>query len=228
MNSQYFNRKSHRKEDYDYSGPGWYFVTVCTFQSRSIFGDIENGTMILNSFGRILEKEWYASTKLRKNLTTDAFVIMPNHFHGIIVINEDESGQSLSSNSDRKNITLGTIVGEIKARTTKRIRETSEDSNLQVWQRSFYDIIIRNERSINLMRLYIQSNPIMWTVDHENPEFEPTKKLISEEYINKGIFTKKDLETIRNYIIFRRWRTEDRNRIRGQASARPYITEKTK
>ena len=153
---------------------------------------------------------------------------MPNHFHGIIVINEDERGQSLSNNSDRKNITLGTIVGEIKARTTKGIRETSKDSNLQVWQRSFYDIIIRNERAINLMRLYIQSNPIMWTVDHENPEFEPTEKLISEEYINKGIFTKKDLETIRNYIIFRRWRIEDRNRIRGRASARPYITEKTK
>ena len=68
VNSQYFNRKSHRKEDYDYSGPGWYFVTVCTFQSRSIFGDVKNGTMILNSFGRILEEEWCASTRLRKNL----------------------------------------------------------------------------------------------------------------------------------------------------------------
>jgi hypothetical protein len=99
--------------------------------------------------------------------------------------------------------------------------KSGEDSKLQVWQRSFYDIIIRDDQALDLMRLYIQSNPIMWTVDHENPEFEPTEKLISDEYITKGIFSKEDLAIIKNYLDYRRWRIDERNRDRRASFRSP-------
>jgi REP-associated tyrosine transposase len=86
------HRRSIRLKDYDYASAGAYFVTICTYNKRCILGDVMVGNMILNQFGEIVEAEWLKTFDIRKNLMPDAFIIMPNHFHGIIVIDESCRG----------------------------------------------------------------------------------------------------------------------------------------
>jgi len=81
-------RDTNRAEGYDYSTPGWYFVTVCTARLRPLFGEVVEGQMVLNEAGKIVQEEWHRIATTRPNIELDAFVVMPNHFLGIIVINE--------------------------------------------------------------------------------------------------------------------------------------------
>ncbi|MFC2132784.1 transposase [Bacteroidota bacterium] len=79
-----YNRRSIRIKNYNYANPGYYFITICTYNRENLFGKIVNGKMILNSNGNIVKNEWYKTFKIRNNIILDAFVIMPNHFHTII------------------------------------------------------------------------------------------------------------------------------------------------
>jgi putative transposase len=81
-------RSTNRAEEYDYSTPGWYFVTVCTHELRHLFGEVVEGQMVLNDFGRIVAEEWNRIAITRPNIELDTFIVMPNHFHGIIVIRD--------------------------------------------------------------------------------------------------------------------------------------------
>jgi REP element-mobilizing transposase RayT len=95
-NKQKHNRKSIRLKEYDYSFPGWYYVTICTFERQHLFGNIENGKMILNDKGKIVEEEWIRTKEIRKNIDLDYYVTMPNHFHGIIII--EQSVENVTTN----------------------------------------------------------------------------------------------------------------------------------
>jgi len=165
--------ESSRLKDWDYSIPWWYYVTICTKHFRNWFGDVKDGQKILNDLGKIVEEEWLRTKDIRSNVELDYYVIMPNHFHGNIIImdvetsrrdvsKENETGQRPVSTQLKPN-SLGSIIGQFKSICTKRIHKLGY---LQFqWQPRFYDHIIRNENDLRRIRNYIQNNPLKWELD---------------------------------------------------------------
>jgi putative transposase len=168
--------KSPRLSGFDYSQQGAYFVTVCIQDRQGLLGEILNGEMRLNQAGRMVEKWW---KKLESNfpaIKTDFYVIMPNHFHGIIVIAEDtlprlptlQQGAHMSA-------PLQKILQWFKTMTTNEyVHGVKEHGwpqfNASLWQRSFYDHVIRTDEALNRIREYIRYNPQRWDLDRENPQ----------------------------------------------------------
>ncbi len=179
-------RKPNRLRDFDYSQSGWYFVTICVQNRECLFGRIENGKMILNQFGEIVEKCWYEIPQHFPDVTLDEFVVMPNHVHGMVVIRNDvmknrhvvgnaymRSLQSPSS-PDRTKMALSKIIHGFKSAVTREINKIQNQFCFQ-WQKSFHDHIIRNEKSYWAIKEYIRNNPAHWTFDEENPLYLPIK-----------------------------------------------------
>jgi REP-associated tyrosine transposase len=164
-------RESLRLKDYDYSGPGAYFVTICTRDRFPLFGDVIEGDMRLSDYGRIVDQEWKISAKIRREITLDAFVVMPNHIHGIIFIEESAVGATGGSpvRSGPRRRSLGSFLSGFKSATTKRINDLQRTPGLSVWQRNYYEHVIRNEQSLHRIREYIANNPGRWDFDRENP-----------------------------------------------------------
>jgi REP element-mobilizing transposase RayT len=168
-----FRIESSRLKDWDYSTPWWYYVTVCTKNFKSWFGDIKNGKMILNKLGKVVDEEWKKTKEIRKNVELDYYVVMPNHFHGIIIINDVETSRRDVSKEQKtghrpvstelKSNSLGSIIGQFKSICTKRIH--SMGNSAFNWQPRFYDHIIRNENDLSRIRTYIQNNPLKWELD---------------------------------------------------------------
>jgi len=186
MNKLYKNKyrtDSFRLKSWDYSNPWWYYVTICTKDKKCWFGKIKNGKMYLNNLGKIVNEEWLNTSNVRENIELDYFIIMPNHLHGIIIINSVETTRCVVSANDKieqqikketsqrlvsttiKSNSLGSIIGQIKSRVTKRIR-SSGFPNFS-WQPRFYDHIIRNDNDLYRIRKYISNNPLKW----ENDEY---------------------------------------------------------
>lgn len=172
-----FNRHSIRLKGYDYSQAGMYFVTICAKNREYLFGEIKNEEMILNDLGRIVEKEWMKTPDIRKNVGLDEFIVMPNHIHGIIVINYKIVGidcnQSLHKFGPQSN-NLFAIIRGFKGAATKQIN-SFKTVGTSVWQSRFYDRVIREEKELIRIRQYISNNPGNWQGDIEN------NKKISEE-----------------------------------------------
>jgi len=164
-------RQSLRLKDYDYSGPGAYFVTICTRDRLPRFGDVVEGCMRLTDYGRIVSQEWEISATIRREITLDAFVIMPNHIHGIIFINESNVGATGRSpvRSGPRPRCLGSFLSGFKSATSKRINDLQRTSGLSVWQRNYYEHVIRDEDSLHRIREYVVNNPARWDFDRENP-----------------------------------------------------------
>lgn len=163
-----FKIESSRLKDWDYSTPWWYYVTICTKNFKSWFGELKNGKMILNEYGKIVDEEWNKTKKIRRNIDIDFYVIMPNHFHGIIIINGPEkTNKSVETHSDaslhKPKNNLSDIIRGFKGSCTKRIHLMGNPAFK--WQLRFYDHIIRNERDLRRIRTYIQNNPIKWELD---------------------------------------------------------------
>jgi len=164
-----FYRHSIRLKDYDYSQPGAYFVTIAAFQHENLFGEIMNGEMRLNEYGNIAEECWRAIPEHFPNMELGVYVIMPNHVHGIIVIHEYKSLPSvrarhaspLRPNGVKPN-SLGAVVGSFKSAVTHNIGQTN------IWQRNYYEHVIRNEKEWDRIHRYIESNPMNWEIDEEN------------------------------------------------------------
>ncbi|MDI6767834.1 MAG: transposase [Bacteroidota bacterium] len=169
-------RKLQRLKEYDYSLDGSYFVTICTKNREDLFGHIIGDTMQLKRDGKIVKECWEELPKHYPTIMLDEFVIMPNHVHGIIIIINDIVGARHASPLQRKHVSLGTIIGSFKSATTKRINEIRKTTSISIWQRNYYDHIIRNEKSLCRIREYIRTNPERWTCDKENPMFQGTDK----------------------------------------------------
>ena len=146
-------RKSLRLECYDYSLPGYYFVTICC--KGLSFGGIENVQMRLNDQGKIACKFWLQIPAVYENVGIDAFVIMPDHIHGIIVIENNNVGAIIDRPHDYG--LLSRIIKMYKWAVTRAVHENGDPSFR--WQRSFHDRIIRNERELHQIREYIRNNP---------------------------------------------------------------------
>ena len=169
-------RHSIRLRDYDYSQAGAYFVTICTQDKKHLFGEIINGEMRLNDSGKIVKEEWLRSSEIRKEMTLDEWVIMPNHLHGIVVINDQTTNQSTLVGAHgrapllhRQPRSLSSFIAGFKSVTTKRINGLCHIPANPVWQRNYYEHVIRDERELFKMRQYTQENPLKWDLDPENP-----------------------------------------------------------
>ena len=154
----YYSRKPNRIRNYDYSRCNYYFLTVCTHNRRCIFG----GPGQLNRLGKIVEKHILQLPNYYESVFLDKYVVMPNHIHLILVLAESDNNPDISL-----------VIGQIKRGITKEIREVQPD--LDVWQRSFHDHVIRLQKSYEKIWLYIEENPQNWEKDgfYVDPSIEP-------------------------------------------------------
>jgi REP element-mobilizing transposase RayT len=176
----HYHRRSIRLQGYDYTQSGAYFVTLCTHQRDCLFATISvDGELILNDVGRIVEEEWCRSAEIRKEIELDTFAVMPNHLHGIVVISRaDVVGATGRSplppvRPGPASHSLGALIAGFKSATTKRINLLRKTPGQPVWQRNYYEHIVRNERDLNAIRIYIENNPMNWALDRENPAAKP-------------------------------------------------------
>lgn len=175
---QKHHRRSIRLKGYDYSQSGVYFVTVVSRNRELIFGEIVNDAMRLNQYGQYVAEWWTDIPRHFAHVDIDEFIIMPNHIHGIILI-ADAGDQSVGAGSPRPvpsrpdsgahRPALGQIVAYFKYQSTKQINATRDMPGAIVWQRNYYEHIVRNETSLDRIRQYVENNPLQWAMDDENP-----------------------------------------------------------
>ena len=198
------NRCSIRLKGYDYSQPGAYFITIVTQNRACLFGAVMDGEMRLNEWGEIVMRTWRDLPNHVPNMQLDAFVIMPNHVHGIIIITDapnapalvgagsepaptqsepastrtepaptqsipDQSIESISGGIAAKWYALPEIVRQFKTFSARRINAQRGTPGLPIWQRNYFEHVIRNEQSLSRIRQYIADNPQRWAFDQENP-----------------------------------------------------------
>ena len=159
-------RKSNRLRVYDYSLPGYYFVTICTNDMQELFGSVRDGKMMMNDNGILVYQNLIKIAEFYSEIELDEFVVMPNHIHAVIIINVGDAkfASPTSVNNDRTKMTLSKVIQQFKRACSLSLR--SIDSSIQnLWQRSFYDRIIRNEKELYSIRKYIQENPLRWNLE---------------------------------------------------------------
>ena len=161
-NPNLHHRRSIRLPGYDYSQSGAYYVTICTAARECLFGEVLNGAMRLNSFGNIARGEWLGLPRRCPGVKVDAFVVMPNHVHGIVWV------------TNRTRHALSEIVRRFKTRAARRINERRKMTGTPLWQRDYYEHIVRDEDDLNRIRQYIIDNPVTWEEDAENPANGPS------------------------------------------------------
>ncbi|MGZ3524430.1 MAG: transposase [Thermodesulfobacteriota bacterium] len=160
-------RRQVRLRDYDYSQSGYYFVTICAKDRKGFFGSVAEGKMNLNICGEIVSKCWYDLPKHYLNCSLDSFIIMPNHVHGVVAIdNENVVGNGLKPFPTHG---LSEIIRGFKSFSSRKINEEIRNDDEFQWQKSFYDHVIRTDQSLESIREYIQNNPLKWDLDRENP-----------------------------------------------------------
>ena len=233
------SRRSIRLRGYDYTQVGAYFVTLCTWQRECLFGEVVEGVMRLSPTGRIIEVEWQRLGYHFPHIRLDAFVVMPNHLHGIIIVNDlvgatrhaqdgvregddrmqDQTrvgGDGSPSGGATRQVqevaregddpvqyqarvgidgsplrrmrsngppagSLGAMIGQFKSRATKRIWARLEKDRTPVWQRNYYEHIIRDEADLRRIREYIQNNAARWDQDQLHPA-APPNRFIQEKH----------------------------------------------
>ncbi len=171
-------RRSIRLPGYDYSSAGAYFVTVCTKNNKCLFGDIVDGVMGLNQAGKIIHTVWHELPMHYAAIDLDVFVIMPNHVHGIIVLTGTSvvgAGLALpgSEGAASSAPTLGNVMRTFKSLSAIRVNRVLMRTGQPLWQRNYYEHIIRNEARLYRIREYIVGNPQNWIMDPENPTHGP-------------------------------------------------------
>ncbi len=185
------HRRSIRLPGYDYASAGTYFVTLCTHNRADLFGDVVDDAMRLNACGEIVTAVWLATAK-HFDVVLDAFVVMPNHFHAIVHILGDDvthgrgeaSPPSLyraRADGDASPLqiganargaaprSLGAIIQNFKSVSARKMNQAVCASSSPVWQRNYYEHIVRNDRELNAIRKYIEDNPMRWALDRDNP-----------------------------------------------------------
>lgn len=188
-NPDIHHRQSIRLKNYDYSQAGAYFVTICAWQRECLFGEIVNGVMVLNEVGRIVAEEWERTAQIRSSIDLDVFSVMPNHFHAIFLIHDNvgahcmrpesvANATMLETNDYRAHVgaplrrqsgSIGSVFAGFKSATTKLINIIRNNPGCPVWQKNYYERVVRNEDELFRAREYIGNNPMKWELDKENP-----------------------------------------------------------
>jgi len=191
-NSLQRQRRSIRLKGYDYSQAGLYFITICCQNRVHLFGEISNGEMILNTFGKIADNEWKKTEEIRDNCQIHESIIMPSHIHGIIEITHQKGENKEIGKFKSPSQSIGSIIRGFKIATIKRIKNLIQDYNnsstgelqfaptaptdfspteiiksldYKIWQRNYYEHIIRNEKAFLNISAYIINNPQNWEKD---------------------------------------------------------------
>lgn len=160
-------RRSIRLPDYDYSSPGAYFATISTKLRQPLFGRQHGGDVVLNDYGRVATQCWQELPKHFSQLIIDAFIVMPNHVHGILFIHEGDiagvgAQHAAPLRKDKFQVgagSLGAIVRSYKAAVSREIHKLTNDS-MVVWHRNYFERVIREERELDEARNYILHNPL--------------------------------------------------------------------
>ncbi|MDQ6604489.1 MAG: transposase [Chloroflexota bacterium] len=170
------HRRTVRLQGYDYRQAGAYFITLCTHQRESVFGAIGADAMQPNAHGQIVAEDWEWLALRYPYVSLDAFVVMPNHLHGIILMTDPvgaiaPGGQSPSPEPPVRQARkpLGGLIGAFKTVSTKHVNEWREAPGAMLWQRNYYEHIVRNKSDLQRIRDYIAANPARWPDDAENP-----------------------------------------------------------
>jgi putative transposase len=166
----HLQRKSIRLRGYDYSLPGGYFVTINAYRKDSLFGDIQQEKLILNNYGEIVKSFWEKTPDYYQNVHLDTFIVMPNHIHGIIFIKDLEIESKNHTRAGHrpaptKSHSLPEIVRAFKSFSANKINQLRNTKGLPVWQRNYYEHIIRNDKELNDIRAYIKNNIVNWHID---------------------------------------------------------------
>jgi putative transposase len=180
------HRRSIRLAGYDYRAQGAYFVTICAYQKKCVFGRVLEGEMQTNIYGQIVGECWNEISNHFPHVVLDQWIVMPNHFHGILVFSHDAipvgaryisppqntetplTGARYISPLHAPSNSLGSVVGKFKAAVTRRINQYRAERGLpavKVWQRNFYERIIRDEKELSDTQRYIDENPLNWAQD---------------------------------------------------------------
>jgi putative transposase len=180
-----YRRRSVRLRGHDYASQGAYFVTICAADLRCVFGEVVADAMRSNAVGDIVATCWNEIPAHFPSVRLDAFVLMPNHMHGILMIVNEDATDCRGTTCRAPTIgppdstpqhfgvptarSLPTVVRSFKAAVTKRVHELAGEPDLEIWQRNYFEHVIRNDDALNEIRRYIQENPLRWALDRENP-----------------------------------------------------------
>ncbi|MGH7702698.1 MAG: transposase [Gemmatimonadales bacterium] len=157
------HRRSIRLQAWDYAEIGAYFVTLNAHRRAHLFGKVARGRVVLSVYGAVARDEWLRTARLRPEIELDAFVVMPDHMHGIIRITTRRTSRCpRAGNLHREPETLGSILAGYKAACTSRINVLRGTPGGVVWQRNYYEHIIRTSGALARIRRYIETNPARW------------------------------------------------------------------
>jgi putative transposase len=194
------HRRSIRLQGYDYSRSGAYFVTICAAGRECLFGDVLDGIMHVNDAGRMVQSAWDGLPQRFPGIDADASIVMPNHFHGIIVVGTIFVGAPLAAprimnhtvahgqgaasspptndNPDdmSRRVTIGDVMRAFKSISAITVNRHLNRSGQPLWQRNYYEHIIRTPESLDRIRQYIIDNPARWAIDRDNPQAAETEQ----------------------------------------------------
>ncbi len=172
-------RRSIRLPDFDYSQVGQYFVTICAFEMRCIFGEIEQREVRLSRIGVIAAEVWFSVPRHFSEVTVDPFVVMPNHLHGILTIKERARHavplrEEHHAEGFRKPVegSVPTIIRSYKSEVTKRVREALGSRAINVWQSNYFERVLRNGKEFGDAYRYILENPLRWHLKQMDPQWK--------------------------------------------------------
>jgi len=170
------HRRSIRLPGYDYSQPGAYFITFVTYQREPLFGEIKDSEMRVSDYGKIVWEVWHSLPVRYAQISLDSAILIPNHFHAILIINDPisfggaihELPQHESDPLSRRWMLLPLVIGYLKMNTAKQINFQRGTIGVPVWQRNYYEHIIKSEKEYLIIQTYIENNPANWLTDNEN------------------------------------------------------------
>jgi len=165
-------RRSIRLRDYDYSEAGAYFVTICAQDRRLLFGTVDEAAVRLTACGEIVQAAWESLPARYPHISLDLFVVMPNHVHGIIVLVHPDDlaveATGLKATPSRRHA-VPEIVRAFKTFSARKVNEQRGTPGEPVWQRNYYEHVVRDEKDLRRIQEYILNNPAAWAEDPENP-----------------------------------------------------------
>jgi len=192
-NPQIHHRRSIRLKGYDYGQSGAYFITICTHNKECWFGEIRDSQMCLNQLGKIVTQEWLRTPEIRPEITLDEWIVMPNHLHGIIIITNTHPSRHPAnlvgahrrapSSQNAPNLhtacpqfrrysnSLPSIIAGFKSAATKRINILRETPKIPLWQRNYYESVLRDTEHLEHVRNYIRANPSHWIDDSQYSQY---------------------------------------------------------
>jgi|CXWL01.1.fsa_nt_gi REP element-mobilizing transposase RayT len=172
-------RRSIRLQGYDYRQAGAYFVTICSTGRECFFGEIIDGQAVLSEVGRVVQETWDELPEHCPEVELDASVVMPNHLHGIIIVTGERGARHavpLPMSPTAGSVfgkplagSLATFVRSFKSAASRRIHDLLGSQGRPIWQRGFYEHVVRNEAALDRIRRYIVESPLRWANDAENP-----------------------------------------------------------